>query len=52
MLNAEFGDGIINHHTYALLGDGCLMEGIGHEVISLAGHRGWASSPSSTIRIA
>ena len=40
MLNAEFGDGIINHHTYALLGDGCLMEGIGHEVISLAGHLG------------
>jgi transketolase len=38
MLNAEFGDDIVHHHTYALVGDGCLMEGLGHEVISLAGH--------------
>jgi transketolase len=38
MLNAEFGDGVVDHYTYALVGDGCLMEGIGHEVISLAGH--------------
>jgi transketolase len=38
MLNAEFGDGIVDHYTYALVGDGCLMEGIGHEIVSLAGH--------------
>jgi transketolase len=38
MLNAEFGDDVVHHFTYALVGDGCLMEGLGHEVISLAGH--------------
>ncbi|MGE4371981.1 MAG: transketolase [Xanthobacter sp.] len=37
-LNARFGDGIVNHYTYALVGDGCLQEGVGQEVISLAGH--------------
>ena len=37
-LNAEFGDELVNHYTYALVGDGCLMEGISQEAITLAGH--------------
>jgi transketolase len=37
-LNARFGKGLVDHFTYAFVGDGCLQEGIGQEMISLAGH--------------
>src|SRR5690606_17636864 len=38
MLNAQFGDDLVDHYTYVLASDGDLMEGVSQEAIALAGH--------------
>ncbi|TJW76846.1 MAG: transketolase, partial [Mesorhizobium sp.] len=38
IMNAAFGNDLVNHYTYVLAGDGCLMEGVSQEAIALAGH--------------
>jgi transketolase len=38
LLAVQFGSEIVDHHTYVFCGDGCLMEGISHEALSIAGH--------------
>ena len=37
MMHARFGGDLVDHYTYTIVGDGCLMEGISHEAIDLAG---------------
>jgi len=38
LMAARFGDELVDHYTYTIVGDGCLMEGISQEAIALAGH--------------
>jgi transketolase len=40
MMAARYGDDLVDHYTYVIAGDGCLMEGISHEAVSMAGHLG------------
>ncbi|CCQ73747.1 transketolase [Magnetospira sp. QH-2] len=38
MMNARYGNDLVDHYTYVIAGDGCLMEGISQEALSIAGH--------------